>query len=122
AAGLRGRAGLLSLQSDVGAKLSEEAFADAAHHHQVFGAAETSVALALLDDARGQRRPDARQLLQLLARRAVDGDARRAVRRKGNVSTPRAGGRGAAGQFDASRVGRGGDAAQDDTAEASSEE
>jgi len=107
----------VSLRRDEGAQLAKASLADAAHHHKVLGASERAVALALFDDARGERRPDARQLLKLFARRTVYGNQRRAFRREGGACDLRRVGRGAAGQFDARGVGRGGDAAQDDTAE-----
>jgi len=107
----------VSFRRDERAQPAEATLAYAAHHHQVLDASERAVALALFDDARGERRPYARQLLKLFARRTVYGNQRRAFRREGGVCDLRRVGRGAAGQFDARGVGRGGDAAQDDTAE-----
>ncbi len=66
--------GRLSLRCDVGAELPEAALADAAHQQEVLRAAEAAVALAVLDDARGERGPDARQPLKLFARGVVDVD------------------------------------------------
>src|SRR5947209_17982426 len=60
-----------SLHCDEVAQLTEVSLADAANHQQVLGPAERAIAFALLDDARGERRPDTRQLLKLLARRAT---------------------------------------------------
>lgn len=61
-----------SLRVDVWAELSEAPLAYAAHEHEVFGAPERAEALALLDDASGERGADAGKLLQLFARGAVD--------------------------------------------------
>ena len=61
--------------------MQEAALADAAHEQKVLDAPEATEALAVLDDARGERRADAGQPLQLLARGFVDGDGRRVLRR-----------------------------------------
>jgi hypothetical protein len=62
----------VSLRGDEWSKLSEASLAYAAHHQEVFGAAERAVTLAMLDDARRERRPDAGQLLKLFARRMIN--------------------------------------------------
>lgn len=103
-----------SFRIDEGAKLSEAPLAYAAHEHEVFGAPEGAEALALLDDARGQRGADAGKLLQLFARGAVDVDARGIFNTR---ESPRGVGPRAAWQFDASRGGRARRAAQYDTAQ-----
>jgi len=72
-------------------KLKEAALADAAHRQKVLGAAEGAETLPVLDDAPGQRRPDARQTLKLFARSAVDGETRAGRvggRRGGNFDAP----------------------------------
>src|SRR5918911_233225 len=61
-----------SLRSDEGAHLSKAPVANTTHHDEVLDAAEASVALAMLDDARGEAGADARQLLKLGGRRGVD--------------------------------------------------
>lgn len=95
-----GRGEEFSLSRDERANLSEAALADAGDDEEVFCFAEGAVALAVLDDARGNRRADARQALKLFARGAVDGNGRGRMRRR---STLLACERGAAGQFDARR-------------------
>lgn len=54
--------------------MEKAAFADAAHEQKVLGASKAPEALAVLDDARGERGADAGQLFQLLGRSFVDGD------------------------------------------------
>jgi len=61
-----------SLHVDVGSQLAETPVAETSHHHQMFGAAKRPVALAMLDDARGERRADARKLFEFVARCDVD--------------------------------------------------
>src|SRR5688500_1660389 len=93
-----------SVGLDERAQLSEATLADAADDEQVLDSAEGAVALAVLDDARGKRRADARQPLKLFARGAVDGDGRgemlRRLSRRSRVGPERR----AAGQFDARRT------------------
>ena len=69
------------MSRDEVAQFVEAAFADAADEEEVFGAAEGAVALAVFDDARGERGAEAGQPLKLFARGAVDGEGR--VRRVG---------------------------------------
>ena len=57
--------------------MQKAALADAAHEQKVLCAPEAPVALAVLDDARGERGADAGQTFQLRARGFVDGDERR---------------------------------------------
>ena len=64
------------MSRDEGAEFVEAAFADAADEEEVFGAAEGAVALAVFDDARGERGADAGQPLKLFARGAVDREGR----------------------------------------------
>lgn len=61
--------------------MEEAALADAAHEQEVFGASESSKALAVLDDARGESGADAGKSFQLLARGFVDGEGRRVLPR-----------------------------------------
>ncbi len=99
---MSGGRGDFSVGRDERAKLSEAAFAHAAHDEEVFDSAEGAVPLAVLDDARGEHGADARQPLKLFARSAVDGDGRgRMIRRLNLLACERD----AAGQFDARRVG-----------------
>lgn len=60
--------------------MQEAALADAAHEQKVLRAPEAPVALAVLDDARGERGADAGQPFQLFARGFVDGDERKVLR------------------------------------------
>ena len=92
-----------SVGVDERANLTEATLADAAHNEEVLDPAEGAVALAVLDDARGEHGADARQPLKLCLRSAVDGDGRRALIRRLSRRDFIAGGRGAAGQFDARR-------------------
>ena len=52
--------------------MQEAALADAAHEQKVLGAPEAPVALAVLDDARGEPGADAGKTFQLIARGFVD--------------------------------------------------
>src|SRR5688572_15193116 len=51
--------------------------ADAAHHHQVLGATERPVLLAMLDDALGEAFTDSGKCFEIFRRRPVDVDLRR---------------------------------------------
>jgi hypothetical protein len=103
-----------SLRVDEGAKLSEPPLAYAAHEHEMFRATEWAEALAVLDDARGERGADAGQFFQLLSRSSVEGDLRGAFSGRGILSRDHLR---AAWQFDAGNEGGRRRAAQDDTAE-----
>lgn len=46
--------------------------AETAHHYQMLATAETAIALSVLDNARGQARPNTRQSLEFIVRRVVD--------------------------------------------------
>jgi hypothetical protein len=66
----------VSFDLDEFAYLSESRVAQAAHHYQVFGAAEVSVLRAVRNDTRGKNFADARQPFNLICRRRIEVDAR----------------------------------------------
>lgn len=66
-----------SFREEMGADLTKASVAEAAHHHQMFDAPESAVALSVLDDARRQRGADARHFFQFPGGRRVDIQTRR---------------------------------------------
>lgn len=63
-----------SLRRDLGAQAIEAALTDPAHHHEVFDAAESAVALAKIYDARSESRPYSGEFFELRSRRRIDVD------------------------------------------------
>ncbi len=70
----------VSLHRQHRAQLSEAAVAEAAHHDEMLCASKRPEAFAVFDDARGKRRPDARQSFKLGACRMIERDAGRSIR------------------------------------------
>lgn len=66
-----------SFYSDEVAERAKTRLTDSSNHHQVFGAAERPVFLAMLDDAFGQAFTDSGEYFEFFCRSSVEVDSRR---------------------------------------------